>query len=191
MPLQNNEISIIYIYIYIYVVVIIIYVHFSYFFLLGWSIVIYYKITDDTLNQLNDNDVTSVCSPAVTLFSQWCEKAHEDAAWRGRFKVIASCSNLVELGMPSMITSYNAKPVLIRKTSTIYKTPEYIETCIHVFKFANMAKSPIHMCTSRCGLMDMEIGFTIEGRNDDELPECLIGCVRITKPQEAKTKKLL
>ena len=93
--------------------------------------------------------------------------------------------------MPSIVTSYNAKPVLIRKTSTIFKTPQYIETCIHVFKFANMAKSPIHMCTSRCGLMDMEIGFTIEGRVDDELPECLIGCAKITKPQESQTKKMV
>ncbi len=161
----------------------------------GWSIVMYFKITNDTLNALNNmnekGDSDNNNSAAVKLFSQWCEHAHQDAAWRGRFKVIASCSNLTELGMPSMVTSYNAKPVLIRKTSTIHKTPQYIETCIHVFKFANMAKSPIHMCTSRCGYMDMEIGFTIEGRADHELPECLIGCAKITKPQESLTKRMV
>ena len=31
-------------------------------------------------------------------------------------QVINSCTNLDELGMPSIITSYNAKPVLIRRT---------------------------------------------------------------------------
>ena len=154
----------------------------------GWSIVMYFKITQETLQKLNNPHRDNA---AVNLLAQWCEHAHNDAAWRGRFKVIASCSNLTELGMPSIVTSYNAKPVLIRKTSTIYKTPQYIETCIHVFKFANMAKSPIHMCTSRCGLMNMEIGFTIEGRGDDELPECLLGCAKITKPQESETKKIV
>ena len=101
-------------------------------------------------------------------------------------KVIASCLNLEELGMPSIVISYNAKPVLIRKTSSIFKKPSYIELCIHVFKFANLAKSSIHMVTSRCGSMFMEVGFVIEGRDDSELPETLIGCTSINRPQEDK-----
>ena len=112
-----------------------------------------------------------------------CEK-HDDPAWKSRFKVIASCLNFGELGMPSIVMSYNAKPVLIRKTSSIYKTPSYIELTLHVFRFANLAKQTIHMVTSRCGLMYMEIGFVIEGRDDSELPEALIGCSALNRPQE-------
>jgi hypothetical protein len=97
---------------------------------------------------------------------------------------------MTELGMPSMVTSYNAKPVLIRKTSSIYKTSKYLEACIHVFKFANLAKSSIHMVTSRCGAMFMECGFTIEGLDDTELPEVLIGCAAINRPQEKELRYL-
>ena len=61
-----------------------------------------------------------------------------------------------------------------------------METTIHVFKFANMAKSSIHMLTSRCSQMFMEIGFLIEGRGNPQLPECLIGCASVNKPSEEK-----
>lgn len=92
--------------------------------------------------------------------------------------------------MPGLVISYNAKPVLIRRTSSIFKTPTYMELCIHVFKFANLAKSSIHMVTSRCGNMFMEVGFVIEGRDDSELPETLIGCTAINRPQEKEMEYL-
>jgi hypothetical protein len=74
--------------------------------------------------------------------------------------------------------------VLIRRTGSIHKGPNYIEFDIHVHKFATMAKQSIHFLSSRCGLMYMTIGFVIEGRGDDELPETLFGCVAVNKPQE-------
>lgn len=147
----------------------------------GWALVLYFKMTKDTCRQLQD---MSTASSGVKLFAKWCEKAPSDPAWKARFKVIASCLNMSEMGMPSIVTSYNAKPVLIRKTSSVFKTPKYIETCIHVFKFANLAKQSIHMVTSRCHSMYMECGFTIEGVDDKELPEVLIGCAAINRPQE-------
>jgi hypothetical protein len=50
----------------------------------GWAIVMYYKITADTLAQLKD---FSTASGAVKLFGEWCQRSTEDPAWRGRFKV--------------------------------------------------------------------------------------------------------
>lgn len=83
-----------------------------------------------------------------------------------------------------MISSYNAKPVLIRRTGSLYRGSNYIEKDIHVYKFANLAKQSIHYLSSRCGLMYMQIGFVIEGRDEDELPEALFGCVGVNKPKE-------
>lgn len=149
----------------------------------GWSILLYFKITEETRNQLKN---LSTASPAVKLFADYCKKAPNDPAVRGRFKVINSCSNLEELGMPSAIVQWNAKPVLIRRTGTLFKGKGYIEKDIHVHKFATFAKSSIHMITSRCGLMYMQIGFVIEGRDDSELPEVLFGCVAVNRPQESE-----
>lgn len=86
--------------------------------------------------------------------------------------------------MPAIVNSYNAKPVLIRRTGSLFRGSNYLEKDIHVYKFANLAKQTIHMMSSRCGLMYMQIGFVIEGRLDSELPEALIGCVGVNKPQE-------
>ncbi len=86
--------------------------------------------------------------------------------------------------MPSAIVAYNAKPVLIRRTGTIFRGPNYLEMNIHVHKFANLAKQSIYLISSRCGLMFMQIGFVIEGRDDKELPEAMFACVAVNKPQE-------
>lgn len=86
--------------------------------------------------------------------------------------------------MPSVIVSYNAKPVLIRRTGSITRGPNYLEVDIHVHKFANLAKKSIHALSSRCGLMYMQIGFVVEGRDDSELPETLFACVAVNRPQE-------
>jgi hypothetical protein len=51
----------------------------------GWSVVMYYRITAETCEQLKH--LTTTASPAVKLWANWCEKAPTDAAWRGRFKV--------------------------------------------------------------------------------------------------------
>jgi hypothetical protein len=99
-------------------------------------------------------------------------------------QVINSCTNLDELGFPSLIVSYNAKPVLIRRTGSIFRGENYMEMNIHVHKFANVAKQSIHLLSSRCGQLYMQIGFVIEGREDKELPENLFACVAINRPQE-------
>ena len=92
--------------------------------------------------------------------------------------------------MPSAVTSWNAKPVLIRRTGTIVRGPNYLEMDIHVHKFANLAKQSIFLISSRCGLMFMQIGFVVEGRDNDELPEALFACVGVNKPQEDRAEFL-
>lgn len=51
----------------------------------GWALVMYFRITEDTCNQLKD---LSTATPAVRLWAEWCEKAPHDAAMRVRFKVM-------------------------------------------------------------------------------------------------------
>jgi len=155
----------------------------------GWAIVMYFKISEDSCEKLKN---LSTAPPSLRLFSRWCERAPVDPAWRGRFKVINSCLNLEELGMPQLILSYNAKPVLIRRTGSLTRGPSnsYLEMDIHVHKFAAVAKRSIHLLSSRCGLMYMQIGFVIEGREEEELPETLFACVGVNRPQEERAEFL-
>jgi hypothetical protein len=147
----------------------------------GWALVMYYRITEDTCQQLKD---LSTASPAVKLWAEWCEKAAHDPAMRARFKVINMCSNMEQLGFSSVIVSYNGKPVLIRRTGSLFRGANYLEFDVHVHKFDTFAKQGIFQISSLCGNMYMQVGFVIEGREDSELPEVLFGCVAVNRPQE-------
>lgn len=94
------------------------------------------------------------------------------------------CSNMEQLGFSSVIVSYNGKPVLIRRTGSLFKGTNYMEFDVHVHKFDTFAKQGIFQISSLCGNMYMQVGFVIEGRDDSELPETLFGCVAVNRPQE-------
>ena len=149
----------------------------------GWSIMMYFKITEKTLTELKDFDNVS---PAVKLWARCCSEAIEVDDLRKRFKFIASCSNLIELGVPQYIADYNAKPILIRRTGSLYRgaNNSYMEFDMHIHKFDTTAKKAIYSMTSKAGEMFMQIAFVIEGREDDELPEAIFGAIACNKPQE-------
>ena len=52
--------------------------------------------------------------------------------------MINSCTNLEELGITGVFAAYNAKPVLIRRTGSIFRGPNYMEVDIHVHKVSSM-----------------------------------------------------
>jgi hypothetical protein len=140
----------------------------------GLAIVLFFKLKDNI----------NVNSPQVKLFNEWSNKAPTNNDWRGRFKLICSCQNLNDLEFPSIlnIESYNAKPILIRKTSSVFKGDDYVEIDIHIHKFSNFAKQCIFALYSNCSKLLMQVGFVIEGRETNELPESLLGCISINKP---------
>lgn len=115
---------------------------------------LYFKITPETCKQLKD---LSTASPAVKLWAEWCKKAPTDKDMRARFKVINACTNMEELGFSSLIVSYNAKPILIRRTGTLFKGTNYLEFDIHVHKFQNFARQGIYQISSLCGKMYMQV----------------------------------
>lgn len=157
----------------------------------GWSIMFYFRLSQSALSELENHAMAAApLSPALNLWGRWCQHAMVDVELRKRFKVIDSCSNLAELGVSSTIQAWNAKPVLIRRTGSLYRGNGYMEFDIHVHKFDNLAKTMIHQLSSRVGQMYMNIGFVIEGRSDDELPECLFGCVGVNKMLEQKAEFL-
>jgi hypothetical protein len=91
---------------------------------------------------------------------------------------------MYQLSVPQIISSYNATPIVIRKTGSIFKGTGYIEKNLHIHKFSNMARQSIHLLTSRFGSMNMKVGFLVEGVEDAELPEALFACIAINKPQQ-------
>jgi hypothetical protein len=154
----------------------------------GWAVLFFFRITDNTVKELKalkdgrDDEV----SPQVRLWAKWCSECENDKAWRSRFKFIAACSNMLELGVPGSIADWNAKPILIRRTGSIHRGEggKYMEFDMHIHEFDTVARKGIHFMTAQAGGMLTQIGYVIEGREDDELPEALFGCAALTMPQE-------
>jgi len=168
----------------------------------GYTVCLYLTMKQDTRDILRritaeDYDPMTERTPgdpqkskvnAVKLFEQWCRRAPNDGKFQSRFKVVPNAQNLKDIGMPSWISRYNGKPFLIKRpgeTGFLYDHPEKscMEFDISLHPFPYLAKHAI------CFMKDVffkkvliTFGFVIEGRADDELPECLIGLMQLCYP---------
>jgi len=161
----------------------------------GWAMCVFFKLSDASLQALLAGDSggdDAVFPSGLRCFARWCQNYSTNMEWKKRVKLIASCLNLDEMGVSGFVQGFNAKPVLIRRTSTIFRDEEltYLELDIHVQKFDAMAQQSIVSMTSRAGEMYMEIGILIESRDEDELPELLVGCVGCNKPKDSELQQL-
>jgi len=125
---------------------------------------------------------------AARLFDEWCRRAPSDDNWMARFKVVPQGNNLAEIGLPAWIANYNGKPFLIKRPGTtgfLYRHPDKscMEFDVSLHPFPYLAKQGI--CYMKEGFFKKilaTLAFCIEGRTDDELPECLIGLYQLCYP---------
>ena len=58
----------------------------------------------------------------------------------------------------------------------------YIEMDINVHKFSSVPKKALEVLFNRFDKMIFSIGFCIESRTEEEMPEALFGCVTLNRP---------
>lgn len=158
------------------------------------------KATTRSLLEHMYSDETSIAEvedhphySAVRLFDQWCLCAKDDPAFMGRFKLITSIDNLEELGLPTWISRWNGKPVLIKRSGTTGFVHEHqncmeMEISLHPFPWAT--KKAVQYLMSSLSML-LNFGFVIEGRDESELPEVVIGLCQLCYPlpQQAVSSK--
>ena len=81
--------------------------------------------------------------------------------------------------LPSIVSNANGKPVLINKSRCFTRHSNHIEMSINVLNFSHIAKKCLHMLFPKFVSMVLNVGFTIEGRDDHELPELLLGGAKV------------
>ena len=167
----------------------------------GYTITVYFTMRQETRDILrrvtadgydpsteNVDDVQKSMVNAVRLLDEWCRRAPTDDTFMARFKCIPNALNLKEIGMPSWISKYNAKPFLIKRpgqTGFLFRHPSLscVEFDISLHPFPYLAKQGIcFMKDSYFKKVLCTFGFLIEGRSDDELPECFIGLMQLCYP---------
>lgn len=101
--------------------------------------------------------------------------------WSAKTKIFLRCDNLKELKLPQFLHGYNAKPVLLRESGSIIRTDQYLELIINVKKFGLLANNTLPIVLSRMSSMILSIGFCVESREEDELPEALFAVFKSNK----------
>lgn len=174
----------------------------------GWSIVLYFRVSEATCDALAD---LNTAPAAVKLFAQYCMEAPESFTrcvnskgaapniWAGRFKLILRCENIESYGLPSFITSYNSKPVLIRTTGSLVRSVttdvlsnecNFLEMDINIHSFGSLPKKALEVMFTRFHQMQISMGFCIESRDEKEMPEVLFGCARLNMPTHSSAKSV-
>ncbi|KAG6951964.1 hypothetical protein JG688_00013499 [Phytophthora aleatoria] len=102
-----------------------------------------------------------------------------------RFKAIGIVVNPQEqnLGRAErrLLETYNGQPILTRPQHHFYRGDGYFEVDVNAHDFNYIArKGLVGVSTHACNMI-LDFGFVLEGQEDNELPEQILGCVRLCK----------
>jgi len=148
----------------------------------SYHVVIYYAITQSVYE-----DIIKETTNAHKLLKRWLQ-VHptdpKDYELRGRLKAIPFLLNPQDanLGLlSSMVNMYNSKPFLTGpKFHSFIKTENYMEVDVDIHRYQYLARSTFHGLVSEIENMELWFGVVVEGKQDDELPECMLGAVHIS-----------
>ena len=165
------------------------------------TVLFYFRVSDRTIQLMKDSTILDDSRNAVNLWTKWCECAEDPTSELNkkvlsRFKLIPLVLNPDECGLPSTMSGYNNKPMLVKRIgitglinrgtlpteddSNALKTMEF-NINFHEFPFiakqafSFLAQNIVKNC-------EVVIGFVIEGREEDELSEVICGTGQLCRP---------
>ena len=119
----------------------------------------------------------------------------ENTKMRDRFKCIGRVMNLKYTGFnyftSKILKTYNSKPFLTTTCCTFYHKPgKYFKIDLNAHEFGYLAKKVWNIIKSIMTNVIYDLAFVIQAETNDELPEQLLCCCRISKFGAHKAKKL-
>lgn len=153
----------------------------------GMSIILYAHLSEETIALLQNAKGDSVEMPAsVELLRAFMHSDLVNSEIRNRFKCIARVMNPshTDFGFLAnrLVRRYNGKPFLARTSSTFYHEPgRYFGADIDVHVFGYPARQGLSYVKGTIQTAVYDIGFTVEGHSDEQLPEQILACCRISK----------
>jgi len=142
------------------------------------------------IQKMNDGNVKF--SNAAELFSSWCDQCELSKTWRSRFKCIAKVRQ-VDSDSGSFLSRFNGKPMLIKQSSSVNRCVtsdgiRILEYTVDMHKWAYIPKKGIVSLLPKVMEMTIDLGFTIEAREDDEMPECILASITLDKINPKKVR---
>jgi len=149
----------------------------------GVNLLFYFEIKQDTYDTSIDPKHSS---PSLHLLERFFEKLSQDEDIARRFKMIGTCFNIGELGIPSMFHSYNGKPVIVFKAGSLSRglvdgkeDDMYMQVDVNVHDFAYVARKGLYTLQDDIPKMNFSCSFVLQGETPEELPEQVFGCAEM------------
>lgn len=80
-----------------------------------------------------------------------------------------------------LLETYNGQPILTRPQHRFYQGEGYFEIDVDAHTFNYVARKGLVSVADHICRMNVDFGLVLEGQDDDELPEQVLGCVRLCK----------
>ncbi|GBG32617.1 Hypothetical Protein FCC1311_088422 [Hondaea fermentalgiana] len=147
----------------------------------GVSVVFYFAINPETAKAAAEDAER----PEVLLWKRFCTEFEYNEDVRRRFKGIGMAANISDLPIPKRLHSLNGKPVILFKTAHLERAKNVeggcIEACIMVHKFGMIARTIFSQFRETSESIRIRSAFLVQGEEDYELPECVLGTAKITR----------
>ncbi|XP_048494217.1 uncharacterized protein LOC104887432 isoform X2 [Beta vulgaris subsp. vulgaris] len=144
----------------------------------GMNIVLYFRLSESFSKDLPRHFQENV----RRLIEDETETATQ---FRERLKILGRLANLEDLSLNSaekrLLNAYNEKPVLSRPQHEFYSGENYFEIDLDVHRFSYICRKGLDSIQNRLKHSVLDFGLTIQGNKPEDLPEHLLGCIRLNE----------
>lgn len=142
----------------------------------GFSILNYFVLSHQASECLAQGTLT----PALRLLKRFVEdgKSTKDGV---ALKVAGRVEDLDKYEVPESFKRFNNKPVLLAKSASVYSSrlPEVMEIDFDIRMWNYPARGAIASYHHRAKDAECSVGYLLEGKVDEELPEQILGCFTV------------